>query len=281
MLPDADFRADLHCHSLCSDGSLSPEELVEKAIFLGLKGLSITDHDSIAGYETAVPLARKLNLPLVSGVEFSATHRNTSVHLLAYGFSLNNPIITQLCVRHHERRQLRYQKILALLKTQRIELLQDEELSRVIQRGGSVGRPHIAAAMVRQKFVSSMDAAFRHYLGEGRPCYVSFSPVSVEETVELIHSAGALCVIAHPHLIRSEVILNDLLAMPMDGIEAYYSRFSLEQSARWLKVAVQKGWIVTGGSDFHGEAKPQIPLGASWAPKETFSLLLRHFQGAA
>lgn len=276
-----DFRADLHCHSTCSDGSKTPEELVRLAVEIGLQGLSITDHDSVAAYATALPLAAKLNLPMITGVEFSTQHKGTDVHLLAYAFPTAHEKISVICARHKQRRQDRCRQIMALLGKRGIDLSDDKPLAEALESGPAVGRPHVAAALIRRGIVKSTEAAFQQYLGEGRSCFVSTNQITTEETIATIHEAGGLAVLAHPQLVKDARVLHQIFAMPLDGIEAYYARFGFERAREWVELAVKKDWIITGGSDFHGAAKPQIPLGASWVPESTFRVLQNHALGHA
>lgn len=101
---------------------------------------------------------------------------------------------------------------------------------------------------------------------------------SVEETLDIIHKANGLAIIAHPHLIDNSKVLIDLLSMDFDGIEGYYARFPPQAHERWVKIGKRKGWIITGGSDYHGDIKPHLPLGSSWVGEETFSVLRKHFE---
>lgn len=274
-----EFRADLHCHSTCSDGSATPLELIKLAVDTGLQGLSITDHDTFSAYTEAMPAARDAGLSLLPGAEFSAIHRGASVHILAYAFSLSSDSLLQLCERHLHRRRQRYHKILELLAKKRIKLMEDEPLADLLAEGRGVGRPHIAAAMVRQGFANSIESAFKLYLAEGRSCYVTGEAVSIEETLAAIHAANGLAILAHPHLIPDERLLKELINMTLDGIEGYYARFPADRNQRWLDIAAQKkNWIVTGGSDYHGTMRPQNVLGSSWTPEETFRQLVLHYQ---
>jgi predicted metal-dependent phosphoesterase TrpH len=138
----------------------------------------------------------------------------------------------------------------------------------------TLGRPHIASLMVAKGYVRTFQDAFTKYIGEGRPCYTAGSYFSVQETLNVLKEAGALAVIAHPHLIKKPEILKELLDMPFDGIECYYGTFNNDQNRRFLAIAEKKGWLITGGSDFHGTIKPNIALGASWTPKEHFDKLI-------
>lgn len=262
------FRADLHCHSTCSDGSLSPIELLHAAVKSDLQGLSITDHDTIDAYAQTAGAVQ--NISLISGVEFSATLEGSSVHILGYSFSLAAPAIQELCQRHTARRKARNLEILDKLAKLKMPLTMEE----VASLGRStVGRPHIALAMMKRGYVASVQEAFKRYIGEGRPAYAKGSSIDVEETLAAIHQAKGAAVIAHPHLIADPNLIQKLLTMPFEGIECYYARFSPESNDPWIDVAKRRGWLMTGGSDFHGAVKPTIPLGASWAGEETFRVL--------
>lgn len=265
------FRADLHCHSTCSDGSFSPFEIIDLAVSSDLQGLSITDHDTIEAYATALPYAEKKGLPLISGIELSCVHKETSVHILGYAFSLSSPAMTTFCERHWKRRRERCHAIIERL----------EKIGLPINRESlpkkGIGRPHIALEMIKKKYVSSIEEAFRNFLGEGKPCYIPGEAFSVEESIDVIHQAKGLAVIAHPHLIKNTKIIKDLLSMPFDGIEGYYSLFRSPQEKPWIKIGLHRGWLITGGSDFHGAIKPQILLGSSWVNQETFNILKSHF----
>lgn len=274
------FRADLHCHSNRSDGNLTPQQLIDLACKKNLNGLSITDHDTIEAYQEAIPTAQSKQLPIISGVELSCFHRQTSVHILGYSFDLNSKIMNDFCAHHKKRRENRLEAILDCLKAIQMPLTINEVLqsSNSLTPPHSIGRPHIAQAMINKGYVNTLKEAFNLYLGEGRSCYVAGEIYSVEETIHLIHQSCGLAVIAHPHLVSDPKILQDLLQMDFDGIEGYYARFPQTAHDRWIKIGAKKGWIITGGSDFHGIIKPAIDLGSSWVNEETFSILFRHFQ---
>lgn len=271
------FRADLHCHTTCSDGSLTPIEIVKLAAEIGLKGLSITDHDTIAAYETATPAAKEAGIDLIPGVEFSASYRGNNVHILAYCFSLSNEHILAFCKRHQARREQRNHEILELLQHNEMPVSEEELLAGLDTPTSTphktIGRPHIAQAMVRHGYVTSVQDAFSRYLKEGKSCYAPGEPFSVEETINVIHRAKGTAIIAHPHLIDRRSTVRHLLQMNFDGLEAYYARLPKEREAEWVKTAQEKGWLLTGGSDFHGSVKPNIPLGCSWVNEETFRKL--------
>ncbi len=276
-----DFRADLHCHTTCSDGALSPIELVKKAKQNGLSGLSITDHDSIEAYAGAMPCANEIGLPLVSGAEFSSVHQDVSVHILGYAFPLNSEIIHAFCQKHEKRRTSRNRIILEKLAAIDKPVSEEEVLACTLARQSSakqiVGRPHIAQAMVKKGYVANIQEAFKLYIGEGKNCYERGPLFSAEETIEIIHQAKGLAVIAHPHLIKEQHVVQQLVEMNFDGIECYYSNFLNAQNNRWLKIAKRKNWLITGGSDFHGDLRPNVELGSSWVDESHFRALQSRF----
>ncbi len=269
-----EFRADLHCHSTYSDGSLSPLELIQLAIKKGLQGLSITDHDTIGAYPEAIVYGQQHHVTVIPGIEFSASHNGKPVHILGYAFDLNSPSIRALCNNHKTRRQQRNQAMMDRLAA--LEMPIDNADLPTTITGGTIGRPHIASAMMKRGYVTSVQEAFKKYLREGGAAYVPGSRITIEETIQAIHDAKGLAVIAHPHLVADEQTITYLFNMPFDGIEAYYCLFPLDRCQRWLKAAQKRDWFITGGSDFHGDVKPNIPLGASWTPEATFQRLCDH-----
>lgn len=263
------FKADLHCHTYCSDGSLSPEEVVKLAQKIGLQGLSITDHDSIEAYPRAIKASKEANIRLGSGVEFSCEHKGISVHILGYDFLLESKEIQNLCQRHRLRRASRNRGILEKLKKKKMIITEDE----LVRTGkGTIGRPHIAYLMVQKGYVSSIREAFNLYLGDGKECYVPGDRFSVEESIGVIHAAKGKAFLAHPHLFPKDTPLQEMLNLPFDGIECYYARLLPD---RWLKVAEKKKWLISGGSDFHGEFKENA-LGCATVDQESFEKIFQH-----
>lgn len=283
-----EFRADLHCHTTCSDGSMTPVQLVQKAIDSGLQGLSITDHDTVAAYKSALPLAEKLGLEMIPGVEFSAAwaaktgfdNSEEHVHILAYAFDLHHPDLSTFCEKQSQRRLKRNRDILRKLREHGMPLEEEELLKlgnpEVDPSKRVYARPHIAKLLIDKGYASSMMEVFHKWIGEGKCCYAPGENATVEDTLDLIHHIGGVAIIAHPHLIRKQKNLRRLLEMNFDGIEGYYALFPKDVQQKWVEIGTKKGWIVTGGSDFHGEAKPHIPLGCSWVNEETFRRLQNH-----
>lgn len=272
-----EFRADLHCHTTYSDGSLSPLELLQLAKTHGLNGLAITDHDTIEAYASAIPAAQEVGVELISGVEFSAILDEVSVHILGYSFDLSSHTIHAFCQRHKQRRENRNQAILDKLVAHGMVVSKEdieECLSNLLPHEKcTIGRPHIAQVLVKKGYVETIYEAFGKYLGEGKCCYARGETFTVEETIAVIHQAHGVAIIAHPHLIKDSKTVIKLLSMNFDGLEGYYAMFVPSQQERWLKIAKNKNWLITGGSDFHGAIKPTIPLVCSWVGEDTFRFL--------
>jgi 3',5'-nucleoside bisphosphate phosphatase len=263
-----EFRADLHVHTDCSDGSDPPLPLLDLAKAAGLSGLSITDHDTIQAYTPELEAkANLLHLELLMGVEISSEWEALTVHILAYGFDTTLQVFLNQVV---ERRNERNRKILEKLKKKGI-VIEEEE----IRRGSAqiVGRPHIADAMVRKKAAASVQEAFDRYLKDDAPCYAPGGKFAPHEVIAAIHQHRGKAVLAHPHFLKRGHFLRDLLHLPFDGLECYYGRLPKEQEKPWLKIADEHHWLATGGSDYHGIMRPFAPIGSAWVGEETFRKL--------
>jgi predicted metal-dependent phosphoesterase TrpH len=266
------FRADLHCHTLFSDGTLTPQQIISKAKEIGLLGLSITDHDSIDAYQTAPHAAKENQILLGSGAEFSCAYEDLNIHVLAYDFDVKNSCLIAFCEKHRQRRKDRNRIILQKLKQYNM-VLDEEELNGM---GHMIGRPHIAKLLVQKGFAASTREAFQLYIGDHKSCYHRGPGFSIEETLSLIHEAKGKAFIAHPHLLRSSSTIRNLLKMPFDGIECHYARIPPDQERKWIKMAKDKNLLMSGGSDFHGETSDHNPLGSSWVDEENFHKIFQH-----
>ncbi|MBX7065605.1 MAG: PHP domain-containing protein [Parachlamydiales bacterium] len=267
-----EFRADIHCHSTCSDGSDAPLDLLQKAKDAGLQGLSITDHDTVDAYTPQFfDLAAKLKIAILTGVEISSELDDTSVHILGYGYDLNQKGLRQFLSLMQEKRTERNRAILKKLTDRKMPITEEELKNFAKLR--TIGRPHIAQLMVHKGYVATIRDAFDKYLKEGALCFATGLRFHPKEVIEEIRKAGGKAVLAHPHFIKKGSFLRKLLDLPFDGIECYYSRLDKALEIPWLKIAKERSWIPTGGSDYHGAMKPHIPLGCSWVSEHIFNLL--------
>lgn len=266
---DDSFRADLHCHSFFSDGNLSPKELIDLALAQGLSGLSITDHDTIDAYIEAIPYAKEKGLRLGTGIELSSLYKKKSVHILGYDVNVEHPYLKQFCQSQRAKRAVRNAKILE--KLARCGFFIDEkELKALETFQRTIGRPHIAKIMVDKGYVTSVQQAFSLYLADDKCCYVTSESPGIDEVIDVIKEASGKVFLAHPHLYHSSRLVKEILSYPFDGIECYYGRAGKDIEQRWMKVALDKGLLISGGSDFHGSVKPYISLGCSWVNKQLY-----------
>jgi len=267
------FRADLHCHSCYSDGTDTPQALVDLAIKSGLSGLSITDHDTKDAYAEALPYARQKGVHLLPGIEFSAAYQSDPIHVLGYAYDPDSSAIEGLCHYHRERRRIRNLAILQNLTRLGYPCTYEELLQ--VSTTHVLGRPHIALLLMKKGVVTSVKEAFERFLGEGKPAFDPGEPITVEKTIQVIHQAQGKAILAHPHLIKKASIIRHMLSLPFDGLEVYYAGFPPEQEKKWLTIAKERRWLITGGSDYHGSVKPQNQLGSSWVNEQAFHALLK------
>ncbi len=264
-------KYDLHTHSTVSDGSFTPKELVDHATLVGLSGISITDHDTIGAYtDDLFAYAKEKEIEIIPGAEFSSAYQDTGIHVLAYCFDLNNPLIKEFCERHKKRRKERNTLILDLLKKKGLEIL-DTDLEFA---GSVIGRPHIAYAMIKKGYVGTIQEAFKLYIGDGKPCFAPGNRFSLEETIDVIHKCKGKAVLAHPILLKKRSLIKKLLELPFDGMETYYANFSAKQNGEMSQIAALYAKLIeTGGSDFHGEVKSYSILGSAYTSEENLEKL--------
>ncbi len=243
-------RVDLHLHTTASDGSWSPTELVAAATEAGLTLLAITDHDTTDGIDEAMAAGRAQGVLVAPGVELSVDTEEYDIHLLGYFVREDDAEFQAALQDLRDKRAVRNAAILARLN----ELGRPLDPARVQQISGSrsVGRPHIARAMVERGYVAGPGEAFGRYLARGRPAFVPRIHLSLEEGCAIIRRAGGLSVLAHPAKIGSWPLVEQLLTRGVDGLEAYHSDHSAASTQRLLYLARQRGLLVTGGTDSHG-----------------------------
>jgi 3',5'-nucleoside bisphosphate phosphatase len=273
---------DLHIHTTCSDGGLTPGEVVAYALARGLGAVAITDHDSVEGNDEAVRVGREAGLPVVPGVEISTQWEGITFHLLGYGLSRLTERVRRSFEFLVESRRQRNPRMIRRLQ----ELGLDITLDEVFAEAGEslVGRPHFARVLLRKGAVGSMQQAFDRYLGRGAPAYVHKERLTPAQSAELIREAGGVMVLAHPGLLEGERqgalagVLAHLLSLGLAGIEVYYSRHTAEQVARYGELARRHGLLLTGGSDFHrpGEGGPEMGIGygSLRVPDECYQALI-------
>ncbi len=262
---------DLHIHTTASDSLLTPTEALRFAKECELSAISITDHDSIDGFVQAKLKADELGIEVISGVELSVTYKGEDFHLLGYLIDYENPEFLKKINSFRDERFLRGEKMVEKLNEMGIDLRLDTV--RAIAGNGSVGRPHLADALVKEEFVHTYDEAFARYLGYHAPAYVPKKYLTPKEGIDLIHLVRGVAVFAHPGTCRSQHVIYDFLDMGLDGIEAYHSQHDRNMTTHYMNLAKKLGLIYTGGSDCHGRRKGKVLIGTVKVPYRCLDML--------
>jgi hypothetical protein len=269
------MKIDLHLHSTASDGRFSPQELVSMAASLGLGAIAITDHDSVEGVPPALLAAQEFpSLKVIPGVEVSTDVPHGEVHILGYFINYRDPELISTLEQLRSSRRLRAQRMLAKLANLGIHI--EWERVQEIAGDGSIGRPHIAQAILERGYVSSPKEAFVKYIGREGPAYVERKKMTPEQAVELVVRTDGLPVLAHPADIdRLEELIPRLQRVGLVGIEAYYNGYQSKLVKYLASLARKYGLISSGGSDYHGlEGVSETTLGGAVVPFECLEQLL-------
>jgi len=271
---------DLHTHTSASDGTLSPRELVARAGRLGVNILSVTDHDTISGLKEARIIAKDYAIEFISGVELNTDADQDEIHILGYFIDPENE---HLCTTLKELGMEREERCIRMLqKLEGFGVNPGIENVRAFSVGESIGRPHIARAMIEMGLVSDFEEAFSKYIGSRAPCYIPRKKVKPTDAVKLILSAGGIPVLAHPGLIENfSKQFPILLEAGLMGIEAYYPKHSPLQIDYFARLAKKHSLLVTAGTDYHGPGGGHsISPGFPGVPKEVIEkirkLVLSH-----
>lgn len=253
---------DLHTHTTYSDGTFSVLELVNLAKEMDVSILSITDHDNIDGLLEAKKICDSLNIKFINGVELSATFNNEEVHILAYGFDLNSPLLNDFLLKAKELRSIRNDTILEKLKSIGIEIDKNKLMEN---KDCVITRADIAAEIVNLGFCENSNEAFFKYLAKNKFCYVTKNMPDVSVVLKLIHDIGAISSIAHPtaynfYNTNLKGSLSSLKKDGLDAIECYHSSYSMESTNTLLGYTNRLNLLKTAGSDFHGSKKVNVNL---------------------
>jgi len=268
-------KVDLHIHSTASDGRLSPEAVVLKAAELGLTTIALADHDSVSGIAPALVAAKAFpQLRVIPSIEISTDVPHGEAHVLGYFIDYTSHKLQANLVRLRNSRRERAQGIIAKLEKLGIHI----EWQRVqeIAGSGTIGRPHIAQAMLEKGYITSLKEAFTKYISQGGPAYVEREKMTPVEAVALILGANGLPVLAHPFTLNNpEMVIIELKAAGMVGIEAYYGDYSADEVSRLVSLADRHNLIATGGSDYHGlDASTETMIGGVEVPAESVERLI-------
>ncbi len=268
MNPDNQGFVDLHTHTRFSDGKLSPEELVEHALFKGLSAIALTDHDNIDGLGRFAAAGRARRIETIAGVELSCEQGGTEVHIV--GLFLAEPACLRerlLLVRTE--RESRMQRMVDKLRSMGFDLHMDDIQQKA---GRSFGRPHLARAMTEKGIVRNTAEAFARYIGDDGPAYVPKARLQVREAIDLIHCAGGISVLGHPGLSGLVSAIPEYAAMGLDAVEAYYPKHAAGDTRAIIQAARSCNLGISGGSDFHGQGEGG-ELGYAEVPYRVLTML--------
>ncbi len=251
--------ADLHIHTIFSDGTFTPEEVMAYAKKIGLSCIAIADHDCVDGVEIAIGLQETYDVELIPAVEITAQENNKELHVLGYFINWRNEKLKEILKQMCQNRKERIYEMADKLKEYGI----DADAEEIIKYAGGkvISRLHVAKYLVEKGFIPSLKIAFDRYIGDGKPCYVNRFRFSLKEIINIIKDTGGISVIAHPGLGNVSEILPALVENGIEGIEVYHSDYTGSVSKKLEKFAQEHNLLITGGSDCHGANKKQVLMG--------------------
>ncbi|MDH7481978.1 MAG: PHP domain-containing protein [Armatimonadota bacterium] len=253
-------QADLHVHTTASDGTLTPEQVVREAARIGLAAVGITDHDSVDGIKEAVGTGKTVGIKVVPGIEINTDVGNEEVHILGYFIDDESVALRRHLENLRQGRLDRAKKIVERLNKLGVNISFDDVLK--VADKGSVGRPHIARAIVNAGYADSPGDAFGRYLARGAPAYIPRYKVSPFEALHTIKEALGVPVFAHPGTSKHDELIPQLVEVGLKGIEVYHPEHSPAQTEHYLRIAEKYNLIATGGSDSHGPNMIKtVPIG--------------------
>ena len=256
-------RIDLHTHSTCSDGSMTPAELVHHAKESGLCAMALSDHDTVSGVDEAMATGREFGIEVIPAIELSAVSA-TETHILGYFIDPHAPELVHALGRIRDIRVERLTETCEMLRQHDIAVSMDEV--RATAGGGVLCRAHIAKIMTEKGYAESPRDAFNRWLNVGCPCYSETQAITDEEAIALIRSAGGDAYLAHLHLTklpddRLDAFVARLAAAGLHGLEGYYTDYTADMAEKYRALAKKYHLAISGGTDFHGSFKPHIAIG--------------------
>jgi 3',5'-nucleoside bisphosphate phosphatase len=264
-------NVDLHIHTNFSDGTHSVQEIIAMAEQHRLKAISITDHDCIDAYPLAQKLGCELGIEVIPGIELSSEIEGVDIHVLGYFFDIGNQALINKIAELKQARFERAAKMVENLNRQGIDLRFETVLN--IAGNASIGRPHIAAALLREELVYSFREAFDRYIGYESPAYVKKLAMHTREVFQLIRQAGGIPVLAHPGVTRVDPRIPQFVEDGLLGVEAFHSEHSSEQERTYLGICKKYNLAHTGGSDFHNSNQNKSEIGTPKVPYSTVDSL--------
>ncbi len=254
---------DLHTHSLKSDGSMTPAEVVEEAKRAGLAAIALTDHDSVDGVREAVEAGERLGVEVIPAIEFSVMSE-TETHILGYFIDIENPDLKEMLKEVVDLRIERNHVTCQRLNELGFDITLEEV--RALAPNNFVGRAHFARVMMDKGYISSVKEGFEKYMSVGKYAYCEKQRLSARDAIELITKCGGISFLAHPHLTKLpddklKEFLKELKSFGLCGLEGYYTDYTPEMQKKYQSMAKELGLMISGGTDFHAKMKPHISIG--------------------
>lgn len=253
--------ADLHIHTNLSDSTFSPREVVRLSLKNQLSAISITDHDSVDAIDAALKAAKNRDLEIIPGIEMTCEMDNTEIHILGYFIDYKNSHFLKKLKELRKIRVERIYKMVEKLKELGLIRMKADEIIKSVGKG-AVGRMHLAMAMQKKGYVSSVNEAFYRFISDKGPAYVSKFRFKPQEVIELILKNKGVPVLAHPHILGKCQMLKEFADYGLKGIEAFYPEYSSSQSEYYKNLAKKYNLLLTGGSDCHGAVRPDASIGS-------------------
>mgnify|MGYP003393277693 CR=1 FL=1 len=257
--------ADSHVHTLYSDSTFSPEEVVSCAKEKNLAAIAICDHDTVDGIDPCMAIGREQGVEIIPGIEMSVEKMDAEIHVLGYFIDWKQDWLRKKLKEIQNSRVDRIYVMIEKLNTAGVKV-DAEEVFRIAVNKGSVGRLQVAKAMLNSGAIKSLREAFDKYIGFAKSCYIPHTKLSPKETMELILKAGGVPVIAHPHLIGNDGYISEFMGYGLRGLEVYHTDHKPHVSKRYEAMAKDLGLIMTGGSDCHGMGKGRVLMGTVRVP---------------
>ncbi len=274
------MKIDLHIHTTYSDGTFSPEMIVDTALDCGLDVIALTDHDNVLSHKIANDYVKNNNirLEIIPGVEINTIYKGYEVHILGYFMDTDNADFKNLMKSQQEARVKQTNEIIALLSKKAGIKLKFEDIKSLVAEGGSIGRPHIARAITNAGGVNNVMEAYAKYINDSSSVYVQRKTVSPHDACEIIYDAGGIPVFAHPIDVEiSDELAKELVSYGLRGIEAYHRKHSPAVVEHYSSLAEKYGLIITGGSDFHAPSvnHGSILMGKNFVPSWVYEELVK------
>jgi predicted metal-dependent phosphoesterase TrpH len=270
-------NVDLHIHTTFSDGASTVKEVFEAAHSKGISAISITDHDCTDAYPLAFELGAQLGIEVIPGVELSSEIDGTDIHVLGYFIDVENPLLVSKLDEMKDARYYRAKKIVENLNKQGIDLRFETVLS--IAGVGAIGRPHIAAAMLKEELVYSFREAFDKYIGYGSTAYVEKLKMHPKEVFDLVKQAGGVPVLAHPGVTHVDERIPEFIREGLQGIEVYHTEHPASAERHYTRIARKHHLAISGGSDFHSSNQNKSEIGIPQVPYATVNSLKDKLEG--